>query len=104
MKWKVKEAKPERNETKWYPHFPLFLPVQINDQWYWLTWVEERYTGYLTGQDGNKIYEWRERQVDTPPNGPVRMFSAGNWIAFAIIALYLFTFAWNHFQIYKHFQ
>jgi hypothetical protein len=95
MKWKIKEVPPPRDEHNWYPHFPLFLPVQIDGSWYWLTWVEERYTGRLTGQDGEKIYEWRERQPDTPANGSVHALSAANWFVFAIIGFFVFVYFWN---------
>jgi hypothetical protein len=98
MQWKIKEGPPPRDEQKWYPHFPIFLPVQIDKSWFWFTWVEERYTGFLTGQDGEKIYEWRERQADTPPNGPVHAITTPNWFVFAIIGIFIFIAVWNHYH------
>lgn len=95
MKWKEKEAKSKRNEKNWYPYFPLFYPIKIEDTWYWFTWVEERYTGMLTGQDGEKIYEHRVRRTNTQTNGPVHILSFCDWVILVIIALIVFVMFWN---------
>jgi len=64
-----KPKKEPKNIQMWHTTF-AFFPTQIgtfdsdawergNEGWAWLCKIEQRYTGWLTGRDGERIWEYR---------------------------------------------
>lgn len=64
----TRKEKVKRNERLWHNWFAWY-PVKLRIygdksksvySWAWLSVVSRRYSGFLTGQDGEKIYDYKE--------------------------------------------